>query len=429
MLFSSYCLKKNFFVFFGSKKSVLRAVNKFSPGIYFHKSINYSDFDFIKKIKAKKNFYVSLDEEGGFAFSTKNDLNNFLNYRSSQKNMELVDKIFTWGVFDENIWKKKYPNYKKKIINFGAPRVDLWKEKNVKKVFSNEIQDINKRYKDFILILSSGLTSKRELNKVLSFDSKWLNLKNYIQKKKRLKMLKNDLKLFKMFLQTIFNVCKSNPKIKFVLKPHPTESKEDWKKISKKFPKNLLFEEDIETSPLIYCAQGILQTSSSTAVQSYLLNKNVISYRPKKMYFERNFGNYFGKIVTNSNQMNKSIKKLTKFGVKKNFLDKKINSRLSFVKSEDNSKRIADYLFKFTPINNKINFTKIYFYSFVFKISDILSPIFRFNIKRTNYANRSYKEKMNNGISKKEIKNFFAKVSLSKTKVIKICKDGYYFKN
>ena len=40
-------------------------------------------------------------------------------------------------------------------------------------------------------------------------------------------MLKNDLKLFKMFLQTIFNVCKSNPKIKFVLKPHPTESKED----------------------------------------------------------------------------------------------------------------------------------------------------------------------------------------------------------
>ena len=75
LLFSSYCLKKNFSVFFGSKKSVLRAVNKFSPGIYFHKSINYSDFDFIKKIKAKKNFYVSLDEEGGFAFSTKNDLN------------------------------------------------------------------------------------------------------------------------------------------------------------------------------------------------------------------------------------------------------------------------------------------------------------------------------------------------------------------
>ena len=98
--------------------------------------------------------------------------------------MELVDKIFTWGVFDENIWKKKYPNYKKKIINFGAPRVDLWKEKNVKKVFSNEIQDINKRYKDFILILSSGLTSKRELNKVLSFDSKWLNFKSDIQKKK-----------------------------------------------------------------------------------------------------------------------------------------------------------------------------------------------------------------------------------------------------
>ena len=53
LLFSSYCLKKKFSVFFGSKKSILRAINKFSPGIYFHKSINYSDFEFIKKNQKK----------------------------------------------------------------------------------------------------------------------------------------------------------------------------------------------------------------------------------------------------------------------------------------------------------------------------------------------------------------------------------------
>ena len=36
---------------------------------------------------------------------------------------------------------------------------------------------------------------------------------------------------------------------------------------------------------------------------------------------------------------------------------------------------------------------------------------------------------MDSGISKHEIKNFFAKINLKKTKVIKTCKDGYYFQN
>ncbi len=278
------------------------------------------------------------------------------------------------------------------------------------------------------MVLASGHTSKKEIDKVFRLDSKWRNFKNDTQKKRRLAVLKNELKLFQMFLKTIFDLCRFNPKLKFVLKPHPIQSKEDWKKISKKFPKNLLFEDNIETSPLIYCSKGVLQTSSSTAIQSYLLNKNVISFRPKKIYFERNFGNYFGKIVVNSEQMRKSVKNLTQIKVTKKNLDKKINSRLFFSKI-DNSKRIADYLFRFCPTNNRVNLLKIYFYSFLFKIYDIFSPIFTLNIKKTNYANRSYNEKMDSGISKHEINNFFAKINLKKTKVIKTCKDGYYFQN
>ena len=100
-----------------------------------------------------------------------------------------------------------------------------------------------------------------------------------------------------------------------------------------------------------------------------------------------------------------------------------------FVSKIDNSKRIADYLFRFCPTNNRVNLLKIYFYSFLFKIYDFFSPIITLNIKKTNYANRSYKEKMDSGISKHEIKNFFAKINLKKIKVIKTCKDGYYFQN
>ena len=90
------------------------------------------------------NFFSSLDEEvGGVSINSK----EYVNIRYGIKTFNLVDIIFTWGKFDYLNLIKIYKRFKKKIVNSGNPRVDLWR------------QDFQKFYgirkKKFILISSN----------------------------------------------------------------------------------------------------------------------------------------------------------------------------------------------------------------------------------------------------------------------------------
>ena len=84
-----------------------------------HISINRQIFLTIKEFghKNKGNFYVSLDEEGGYQLRDEIELRKFLNVRTSLENVKNVDIIFNWGKFDNNVCKKIYSKYKKFIIS------------------------------------------------------------------------------------------------------------------------------------------------------------------------------------------------------------------------------------------------------------------------------------------------------------------------
>ena len=98
-------------------------------------------FDIKKEFYIKNNnYYVSLDEEGGYQLRDEIELRKFLNVRTSLENVKNVDIIFNWGKFDNNVCKKIYSKYKKKFIISGSPRVDLWKSKVVKIIYSEEIK-------------------------------------------------------------------------------------------------------------------------------------------------------------------------------------------------------------------------------------------------------------------------------------------------
>ena len=83
---------------------------------YFHKSINFFDNKRIGDIKNKGNFYVSLDEEGGYQLRDELELKKFLNVRTSLENVKNVDIIFNWGNFDNNVCKRIIQNLKKNLL-------------------------------------------------------------------------------------------------------------------------------------------------------------------------------------------------------------------------------------------------------------------------------------------------------------------------
>ena len=86
----------------------LDSMTKLKPGIFHTKSLVHGPKKriFHNSLK-KKNFLItSIDEEAAL---TNKDLTSFSDTRFSNKDLDIVDKVFCWGKHDYEFLKKKIP--------------------------------------------------------------------------------------------------------------------------------------------------------------------------------------------------------------------------------------------------------------------------------------------------------------------------------
>lgn len=415
LFFAKKALDRGYCCFIGDKAGIFRATKYYNNGTYFYKSINSTDTKHIIKIKNKNNFFVSLDEEGGFAISSSKEFRNFLSHRSSTDNMQLVDKIYTYGNFDDEIWKKRYSKFKHKIKISGGIRFDLCKKNILKKVYKAEIENIKKLYGiNYILIATSFISSKKEISNYLNSDKFFLKKmpKSYIRK--RYNHLINQYKLGVEFKSLIKKIILAFPKKKIILRPHPSENLLDWKKYKSKTlnnNNNFIIDTFHDLNSLIYNSGNLIHCESTAALQSLLQKKNTISYKPKNIKLRRKLFNSIGNVATSQKQVLNIIK------IKNNnfFQPANINLIKQHINNLRTKKMASDIILD--DLNNlkkkitKINLIKLIILSPVYFITDFFLKMFKLRQYNTNhykYAIRSNLQKFgNSGIKKKELVNFF----------------------
>ena len=417
MFLATKLLDKNFSCFIGDKIGISRALKYFGPGTYFHKSINFFDNKRIVDIKNKGNFYVSLDEEGGYQLRDELELKKFLSIRTSLENVKNVDIIFNWGKFDNNVCKKIYPKFKRKFIVSGSPRVDLWKSKILKIIYSREIKKIEKMYnKKFILVISSNISSIKNVKRIFSIAYKNYIFRNLREKKEAFNDIYQELNDFKKFSKLMIQIIKNNPSEFFVLRPHPAEEYSVWENLIKRNKlKNVLLNNQFDPTPWIYKSDCIIQSKSSLAIEASVLKKSIISINLNNK--RRIFPNKFGKILKTKTDVNKYLSNKRKLNEK--ILNKKNLSFRIFNSDQkySSSKIISNKINKLYKKNIQLSFFKVLFFSILFKIYD--------NIK----INKIMKRKMGNGIFKNEILEFIKLLSKdSKFIVIQIAKNTFYIR-
>ena len=137
------------------------------------------------------------------------------------------------GKFDNNVCKKIYSKYKKKFIISGSPRVDLWKSKVVKIIYSEEIKKIdNICDKKFNLVISSNISSLKNVKRIFSIAYKNYIFKNLKEKKEAFNNIYQELNDFKKFSKLIIQTIKTNPDEFFIIRPHQKYSA--WNNLIKK---------------------------------------------------------------------------------------------------------------------------------------------------------------------------------------------------
>ena len=263
-------IKKGFRIYIGSTETIDRVAKQIKPSIFFHKSTYVAKSKYYKSLGHK---FVFLDEEvaGAISRSRKKKVifERYVRYVSKESN----DIIFLPSI-----------RYKKAILNYpttkgvdfyvtGLPRIDLWK-KNYNYIHNSKIKEIKKKYGNYYLFLSSF---GKEI--VLPDHPKNKNLNKKFFKKINMIKFKNFLN-YKNLLIELSKLINKNEKI--IIRPHPDEIIDHWKKLTNEL-RNIHVVRDGDVTPWLLASDGILQYGSTTALQSSLNGITCVQYNVKKI--------------------------------------------------------------------------------------------------------------------------------------------------
>ena len=209
--------------------------------------------------------------EEGLVYRTKQQ---YLSERIYQKSFDLIDIFWCWGRKQFSDISEEYNESKLKIID--PPRLSItlkYKEalraknkKEIKVLFLTSFGRLDKRINNKKLTQLEILKKRGTYNPAIGekFYSDWDNyLKQYQEK----------------FINLIEKFCESFSDIKCSIRIHPSESREKYLRLVKKYP-NLEFSEYLQIGDSIINSTHIISSFSTSSLEAKLINSNSYVYNP-----------------------------------------------------------------------------------------------------------------------------------------------------
>jgi surface carbohydrate biosynthesis protein len=260
----------------GKRHSVKKIAFNGPDGIYLEKDFFGKKSEYFEKFKDRDMKFYGLDDEG-LVF---HDDNEYINRRVDLESLKYMEKIFAWGERQANILKNFIvPKDDINIILAGNPRIDILKGVG-KSIYSKEIELIQNKFNKYILFnsffaLANGIKpfdlqvkrlKKMKKNKSEEIIGYWFNFYEY------------QKKLFILIKEALFKIAEDDS-LNLIIRPHPNEKENTWINAFRNF-KNVKVTKDYDIFPWIYCADIVIHNSCTTGIEAYLLEKNVIAYKP-----------------------------------------------------------------------------------------------------------------------------------------------------
>ena len=254
----------------------------FPKGIYLINSMYANAHEKIRKITDYGNQIYVLDEEG-LVIRRKDE---YLK-RIPKENMRLITKFLCNGESQYKIVKDKFPEFANKFIIVGNPRMNLLDEK-FNGVEENKVNQIKQRYGNYILIVSNfgtvNITGSKTDKK-----SRYLKKLNHFKKLGIISNVEEELDfdnrfehyeaIFQAFIKLINRVGNQEPDLKVIIRPHPSEDNQIWEEVAKKYS-NINVIKEGSLNEWIKGSKIVVQNGCTSAIESLLLNKLCVSYRP-----------------------------------------------------------------------------------------------------------------------------------------------------
>ena len=350
---------KKFAIVLG-EKNFLRALFMSAPsGLIIEKGMRKNMIQSLRSYK-KKNHKVFLSDEEAITYlndefyfkrNIDDSLTNYVNFflaTSKRHKKTLLKKID-----------------KKKISIVGNLKYDISPE-YYKKLYKEKIKAIKKKYNNFILVNSRfGNVNKNSVHSSI-FDKKYYN---------------NSNKIFKFFLKLPLKLKKKESE-QVVIRPHPSENIDFWKKkYEKKKNIHVIYEDNV--FPWILGSSKVIHNRCTTSLDSFFLNQKTVSFEPLKENFEHKA--FFDTLSKRKNTLSKRQKKLIQHYIQNIFSRNAAKTILKLIQKI--------YLEECSFLNFKLFILKIRLFTIYYNLRNYIK------------FNKDYSEYVRQKVGKNSIKN------------------------
>jgi surface carbohydrate biosynthesis protein len=253
-----------------------------SPGIYIGKNCFRTEVPYLKNYyKSMKKSEVDLwflDEEGGIYSGNSSNQKEILTHRLEVNDLDERDKVLTWGNWQKKVFDLKTPLAD--IVVSGSPCYDIFQDK-YKKGLMNWDLEITEGRRDFILINTRFSQGNPKLGAKHFFNSKQPHSEKLPKMHLEEAFIADNRLLFSI-VELCLYLAKMLPNKEIVIRPHPGESVDIYKYLTKKFNNvSVIYKGGVES--WVRMSKVIIHNGCSTAIQSIIAKKNVITFVPKNI--------------------------------------------------------------------------------------------------------------------------------------------------
>jgi surface carbohydrate biosynthesis protein len=264
-----------FRVMLGEQNGLLRRIAQLPRGFYLDKSVapmKVASFERLKKL----GFRVIAWCEEGLVYR---DRDAYLHERVAPKAFDEVDALFAWGEVQAADVASAVNNKPERIFATGNPRFDLLRP-TLRELYRPQADALRARYGDFILINTNFARYNHYFGREKLFEI--LKTRGLVRSAEDETFFRNWIEflgeVFHSFEEMLPRLAAAFPERTIVLRPHPSENHDTWRKIAADIPNvQVIYEGGI--IPWLLASELSIHNSCTTGLEGALLGKPAIAYR------------------------------------------------------------------------------------------------------------------------------------------------------
>jgi len=280
LLLAYHLIKEGYKVIIGDRSGCSREINFIQNCIYLAKSLAYSQSGLYKKIKHNNGRIFILYEEGGIVGREKHKFSEIKSFYP-KKMLHFVDSVFVYGKSFQNLLVENIPEFNSKnTYIIGNSRFDLHKPKYLR-YYSKQVKKIKSKYGNYLLFNGNYYHANHYLGENYLLDE-IINNKEITEELKEnyfIKKIEHSKVNLNNFLDLIKYIAQKLPKQTIIVRPHPGENTQIYKRTLKNI-NNLFIINEGSATPWIIGSKLVIHLDCTTAVESIFAEKPVISYIP-----------------------------------------------------------------------------------------------------------------------------------------------------